>query len=66
MSLEDRLAAELVRSQLFIEVIKPWAYKAAVRQLNENISGYMVPEEAKVKEAADILWLLTSWEEEMN
>lgn len=62
----DRLAGELVRAQLFIEVIKPWAYKAAVRQLNENIAGYMVPEEDKVKEAADILWLLTEWEAEMG
>ena len=66
MSLEDRVAAELVRAQLFIEVIKPWAYKAAVRELNENISECMVPDEEKVKEAADILWLLTSWDEEMN
>jgi hypothetical protein len=37
-----------------------------VRELNENISECMVPDEEKVKEAADILWLLTSWDEEMN
>lgn len=66
MNLEDRLAAELVRTQLFIEVIKPWAYMAAVRQLNENTGGYLPPDEKKIKEAADVLSLLAQYDEEMD